>query len=257
MTINGLDISTYQEYEGRWVNGVFKLTLVPIDWPLLMTDPRQFKFCFSKAAHGTAVTTDPDAYPIADYIRQSNGSASVSLPYAPYHYWYYSINGVKIKGADQAKAFYKVMKDNGLLGFTIPHPMLDIEDTSIMPYVEPKNWTTEEANECLANARVAIADLKIYADQTAQLFGQSPTLYWGKWWWDRVVAQVRYYYPKELEWAKTYPTLSADYYPPLDDVPEWDEFMWQTGSTPNPGILGIGAYGGTKVDMDQWVKSES
>lgn len=258
MTIYGLDISTYQEYEYRLntSSGKYETMLTPIDWNELAKDERRFKFVFIKAAHGTAQPgLDPDAYPISSYVRNGLGAAEAGILFAPYHYWYWKIEVKRIESREQAKAFFNAVKE-AKIEHTLKKPMGDIEDTSIFPDVEPVKWTTSEANRCLGSARKVLLELRIYIEEIQNLFKQEFQAYWGRWWWERLTAQVKHWFPQDLEYFKSFYSYNADYAPPMEDVPEWKINLWQFTSSPVPPVRGVKVLNGTRVDVAQWMQSE-
>lgn len=257
--INLLDIATYQEYEFRLnpASGKHEYMLTPIDWNELAKDERKFRAVFIKAAHGTAQPgLDGDAYPIASYTRNAIGARDAGISFAPYHYWYWKINGRVVDPVIQAKAYFNAVEDTHI-EHTLKHPMVDIEDPSIFPEVEPKVWTTAEANRALLAARKVLASLRIYIEETANQFKQEPQLYWGRWWWERLVAQVRSWFPGDLDFFKGFYSYNADYVPPMEEVKEWKINLWQYTSSPVPPVKGIKVLNGSRVDLAQWMRSDS
>ena len=134
--------------------------------------------------------------------------------------------------------------------------MLDIEDPGIFADAEPKIWTTAEANRALAAARKVLASIRIYVEETAARFKQEPQLYWGRWWWERLVAQVRQWFPGDLEFFKRFYSYNADYTPPMEDVPEWKINLWQFTSSPVPPVKEIKVLNGARVDVARWLLSD-
>ena len=77
MTINGGDLSIYQEGNGQ-----------RIDWNALATDPRAFKFVWIKFSEGEIMPASPGAYPVADAQRQAAEAKAAGVPWGGYHFYY-------------------------------------------------------------------------------------------------------------------------------------------------------------------------
>lgn len=251
MEANSLDVSVYQEY----LYGVVSPeNLRPIDWGLVAQDERKFKFAYIKSSHGKAIPgIHKDAYPVASWMANRDGARKAGILPGPYHYWYWKLGGVAVGSIEQASAFWETVKaDPG----DIP-PQVDIEDTSIFPDVEPVIWTTAEANRCLQNAVVILNAIAVLLEEVSNRFKCRAVPYCGKWYWDRLVGQVRYYAPKALEFAREYGWYAADYGSVRQDVPEWHEIIWQYTSTAYPPVKGVQVLGGTRVDLCRWVGTEA
>jgi GH25 family lysozyme M1 (1,4-beta-N-acetylmuramidase) len=237
MTINGLDISVYQEDER---NGKF------IDWPALAADPRQFKFIWIKATEGDHWGEEVGGYPQHAFERQFAGAKSVKLLTGAYHYYCSWIDPKK-----QANWFYEIAGDNDC---ELP-PMLDFED----PLVRiPQIVDTASGNRALAIARAEAEKVRVMVDATDQKFGRASLIYSGSWWWNPIFYQVLYYDgPGKLAWINGHANLNADYtHEPATLMTGFDRsFFHQYTSTPLVKVEGIpvGLKGpGLNVDLDHW-----
>ena len=254
MTINGLDISLYQETDTKF-----------IDWPALKADPLNFRFIWIKCQEGTYLPTDAGGYNQAIVKRQIAGAQSVGFEAINlYHFYYFQlkflINGVwtwkVLTPASLAVAFHQTYLASGL---KIAHPMTDMEDPLIMQFLP---WTTDP-NKALSFARALNAHMKEYHQRLTDLFSVRPDIYTGKWWLDWFIPQVKYYYPAETEWIKDYNFILADYdgtftmpaYLTLEQV-----IAWQWTSTPTPPVKGIPTgriVPGDALDCDRWMRTDA
>lgn len=251
MTINGLDISSYQEQPAYG-----KL----IDWTALKADPFNFRFIWIKCAEGT----DSTGY-VKDATRQAAGAKSVKFEAVnPYHFYYFqwfstaANRWYTLNAADQARAFRNAAQDAGML---ICHPMTDIEDPFVGQFLV---WSdTATADKALAFARRLNAHLKAYHEAVEFEFGVKPDIYTGAWWWDRMGVLLLANYPAECEWWGAYRFILADYVGGLDypgGIAADQVIAWQFTSTPTPPVQGIPTghvVPGDALDCDRWMLSET
>lgn len=254
MTINGLDISMYQEIE--WQNKY-------IDWQALANDPRDFQYIWIKAAEGELAHPSPDAYPVYVFDRQVAGAKSAGCfkQINPYHFYYYQVpwdydeNGniiyYVLSPTKQAEALAAALQ-----GVKYVHPLTDIEAPHVIEFML---WNdTESANKAIAFARKLNAHLKKYHEEVTRLCGK-PDIYTGAWWWDVFASLlIDNGYASELEWAKSYKFYIANYTPdgPIIPVgiPRENILAWQYTSTPKVPVLSIPTS--NNVDMADWVGTE-
>ncbi len=237
MTINGLDISVYQEYEA---GGLL------IDWQALAADPRAFKFCIVKATEGDHWGDGAGGYPEHTFERQFAGARSVKLLTGAYHYYCSWISPIK-----QAQWFYEIAGDND---GEVPQ-MIDFED----PLVRiPQIVDNASGNVALAVARHEAELIRAMVDAVDQKFGRASLIYSGSWWWNPIFDQVHYWDgPSKLYWMDGHSVLNAYYAsePPKLMTGFTKTNMHQWTSTPTMPVQGIpvGVKGpGLNVDLDHW-----
>lgn len=254
---NGIDISHYQDTVFDYLSNQF--VEAPIHWDEVVADPRKFEYVFIKAAHGAAVPgVHPDAYPRAVYLRQYNGAGKVGIKRAPYHYWYYSLNGVVINPKEQALAFFQsVGPEKGELA-----PLADVED-DVRKYLDFTDVTS--ANKALSFAIKLASSVLEYLDEISRLFGRSAIMYSGPWWWNPLAFWIINYpaaFPGILARFQKYLYFAADYSGPLDKSDGLTAFLHQYTSSPTVPVPGFyvpdanGRYG-TRIDMIKWVADEA
>lgn len=257
MSIFGLDISGYQEYDWKF-----------IDWPALKADPLNFRFIWIKCQEGSLLPADAGSYPLDVVKRQVAGAKSVGFEAINlYHFYWYQLQQnvggvwkwVPLDPKAQARAFYETYL---LSGCEIRHPMTDIEDPLVGQFL---TWyDTPTANAALAFARKLNASLQDYHAEIYRLFGVRPDIYTGKWWldpWNKIMRSNGY--DSELAWMDDHRWILADYdgelsvpsYIPLDNV-----IAWQRTSTPVPPVQGIPTghvVPGDALDIDRWMLSDA
>lgn len=266
MTINGLDISLYQEID--WQNKF-------IDWQALAKDPRNFQYIWIKAAEGELAYPSPSSYPVDVFDRQVTGAKSAGCfkQINPYHFYYYQVpwdydsNGnvtyYILNPTKQAEAFAAALK-----GVKYSHPLTDIEAPHVLDFL---NWyDTDTINKAITFALKVNAHLKKYHEEVTRLCGK-PDIYTGAWWWGWqdpndsrkgggfAKLLLDNGYASELAWIKEYKFYIANYTSggvivPVS-VPRENVIAWQFTSTPKEPINSIPSS--SNVDCAQWVGSDA
>ena len=194
-----------------------------ISWPQVGQNISQLAGIFIKS-------TESVAYFSPSYYSQWDGSGALGIPHAAYHFWRGNTDG-------RTQALWFLSKTNK---GELP-PVLDVEDS----YNVPQGLTDSQKASYGAN-------IKLWLDTVQNAWQQTPIIYTGKWFWDRLGM---------FTWAKNYPGWFA-HYKPLDNIGPllpigWTTYtFWQWCSTTNvngiTGFVDADVFNGTRTEFMTW-----